>query len=142
MEVTAADVATIPRTNLRVSREEFAAIWRVAERQCAEQGQRGVTDWHAGGVAVACRWLARATVRPTSGPPRAARSPVTERTNLAYEEQIEAEFVAAEQLDMQQPRPTWLHERPGWSEAICATLRWAWRRAGPAPLQVDEAAAS
>lgn len=142
MEVTEADIATIPQTNLRVPRGEFAAVWRAAELQCAEQGRRGVTDWYAGGVAVTCRWLARATVLPASGQPRPARSPMTESTNMAYEELIEAEFVAAEELDIHRPRPTWLQDRPGWSEAICATLRWAWRGSGSAPLGLDEAAAS
>jgi len=50
----------------------------------------------------------------------------------AYEELIEAEFLAAEQLAWR--RPDLVEHRPGWCEGIAATLRWAWRRNGPAPL--------
>ncbi|MCA1681576.1 MAG: hypothetical protein LC700_00050 [Actinobacteria bacterium] len=133
VDVTEADVARIPRRNVRVSRAEFAAVWRTAERL-------GGDDWYAAGVAFTCRWLAWATVRPASGPWHPARAPVTGRTNLAFEELIEVEYLEAEKLDMRRPRPEWLLGRPGWSEGICATLRWAWCRTGPAPLRVEEAA--
>lgn len=135
MEVTEHDIARIPVGNLRVPRGDFAAVWAAAERRCTELGERGVTDdWYPAGVAVTCAWIATATVRPISGRPFAARSPVTRLTSLAYEERIEAEYLAAEQLDVR--RPDLLASRPGWCEGIRATLRWAWRRSGPAPLQV------
>ena len=35
---------------------------------------------------------------------------------------------------------TCVEHRPGWCEAIVATLRWAWRHEGPAPLPVVSAA--
>lgn len=135
MEVTEHDVARIPVGNIRVSRDEFAAVWAAAEHRCAELGEQGVTDdWYPTGVAVTCAWIAAATVRPVSGRSFAARSPVTRTTALAYEELIEAEYVAAEQLDVR--RPDLLASRPGWCEGIRATLRWAWRHSGPAPLPV------
>lgn len=134
MEVTASDVARIPRSNLRVPVTDFAQVWTAAERRSREQGERHVIDWYAGGVALTCRWLAAATVRPAEGRPYLAKAPVTKRTARAHEELIEAELLAAEKLDMQRPRPYWLAKRPEWSKAICATLRWAWRRSGPPPL--------
>ncbi len=137
MDVTADDVAKIPRSNLRVPRDGFGAFWSAAERYSDEHP----TDWYSAGVIETCRWLATATVRPKNGPRRPARAPVTHRSARAYEELIEAEFLAAEKLDMRRPRPNWLQNRPGWSEAIAATLRWAWRGSGPPPLDVEHAAA-
>jgi hypothetical protein len=138
VEVTPRDVAKIPAGNIRVPREEFAALWAVAEQYLREHP----LDWYAAGIVVTCRWLAEAIVRPASGRPRPARSPVTERTRGALPELIEAEYLTAEKLDMQRPRLAWLRDRPGWSEAICATFRWAWARTGPAPLRVEERTAS
>jgi hypothetical protein len=60
---------------------------------------------------------------------------VSGREVLAYEELIEAEYLAAEQLG--QRCPDLLEHRPGWCEAIAATLRWAWRHEGPVPLPVQ-----
>lgn len=135
MAVTEQDVAGIPVGNLRVSREEFAAVWVSADQRCAVLGEQSVTDdWYPAGVAVTCAWIATATVRPVSGRSIAARSPVTRTPALAYEERIEAEYLAAEQLDVR--RPDLLASRPGWCEGIRATLRWAWRHSGPPPLPI------
>lgn len=76
-------------------------------------------------------------VRTRSGRRFLAYSPVTDRTATAYEELIEAEYLAAELLDVRQPEL--LVVRPGWREAIRATLRWAWRRSGPPPLELPTA---
>ncbi|WP_089299625.1 hypothetical protein [Haloechinothrix alba] len=140
MEVTEQDIARIPRGNVRVPVAEFVEVWRAGERRNEEQTARGVRDWYAAGVIMTCRWMATATVRPNDGRRwYPARAPVTSRTRGAYEELIEAEFLAAEKLAMKQPRPAWLAKRVGWIEAVCATLRWAWRRSGPAPLELDAA---
>ena len=141
MQVTEADIARVPRTNLRVPRAEFAAVWVAAERRCDEQAHGGGHDWFAAGVAITCEWLATATVHSFDGGWFPARAPVTESTRRAYEELIEAEYLAAEKLDMRRPRPRWLAERPGWIEGVCATLRWTWHRIGPPPIQVGERAA-
>lgn len=138
--MTEADIARVPVGNLRVPRAEFVAVWAAAEQLCHDQGRRGVTDWHAAGVAVTCEWLATAVVRARSDRSYPSRSPVTRRTTRAYEELIEAEYLAAEKLALRHPQPEWLAAQPGWSEAVCATLRWAWRHAGPPPLQVPTAA--
>ena len=132
MQVTEADVARIPVGNLRVPRAEFGAVWAAAERRCGEQGARGITDWYAAGVAITCRWLATAIVEGPRGRRGPAYAPVSGRRDSAYEELIEAEYLAAEQLDLR--RPDLVEHRPGWCEAIRATLRWAWRHAGPPPL--------
>jgi len=141
VDVTPTDIARIPAENLHVSRAEFVAVWTAAERRQTEQARQHVTDWYVGGVVVTCRWLARAIVRPATGPFRPARSPVTHTTKMAHPELIEAECVAAELLDMRRPRPTWLEGRPGWSQAIVATLNWAWRRTGGPPVEVARSAA-
>jgi hypothetical protein len=141
MDVSAADIAKISAANVRVPRAEFAALWRRAERLHDEQVRRGVSDWYGAGVVVTCRWLANAIVRPeTGGPCHPAPSPVTERINVAYEELIEAECVAAERLAMRRPVPTWLKHRPGWIEAVVTTLNWAWRRYGSPPLDIGQSA--
>lgn len=138
VQVTEADVARIPVGNLRVPRADFVAVWTAATKASAARASAGVTDWYVGGVAATCRWLAGGTITPSVGRPYPARAPVTRRSARASEELIEAEYVAAELLNARSPRPQWLVERPGWSEAICATFRWAWRRSGPSPLPLEQ----
>lgn len=130
VDVTEQDVAAVPVGNLRVARGDFALVWVAAER---ELGQ-GPGDWYACGVAVTCRWLATATVRPASGRWYVQWAPVTKRTGSAYEELIEVEYLAAEALLARRPVPRWLALRPGWAEGIVATFRWAWQRTADAPL--------
>lgn len=132
MEVTAADLARVPPQNVRVLPAEFGAVWAMAEHRSASQAARGVTDWFAGGVVVTCRWLAGAVVTDQTGRQRMPCSPATGRSVRAYEELIEAEYLVAEGLDS--TRPDLVEHRPGWCEGIRATLRWAWRCNGPAPL--------
>ncbi len=134
MEVTEHDVARIPVRNLRVPLDDFVAVWRAARRRGWEQGELGVTDWYSGGVAATCTWIAGAMVQTPNGRRIPARSPATNRSATAYEELIEAEYLAAELLDVR--RPNLLVHRPGWCEAVRATLRWAWRRNGPPPLDL------
>lgn len=136
--MTDADVARIPPGNLRVPRAEFAAVWAAAEQLCDEKAGRGITDWYAGGVAITCAWLAAAVVETRAAGRHPAYSPVTKRRAMAYEELIEAEFLAAELLDVR--RPDLLVDRPGWCEAVRATLRWAWRHEGPPPLALPATA--
>lgn len=134
MEVAENDVKRIPLRNLRVPLPEFVAVWVAAEQRATEQAEQRVTDWYIGGVVVTCQWIARAVVRPSSGPWRLARSPVSRRTVAAHEELLEAEYLAAEVLDIR--RPDLVEHRPGWCEGIRATLRWAWRHSGPPPIDV------
>ena len=133
MEVSSHDLERLPVDNLRVSRAEFAAVRQAAERRSAQETRRHVTDWHAGGVVVTCRWLAQAAhAGDASG--RLERSPVTERLARADAERIEEECLAAERLLLRRPRPAWLQARPGWIEAVVATFDWAWRGTGSPPL--------
>jgi hypothetical protein len=140
MDVTEEDVARIPRRTLRVPQGEFVAVWIAAERHQDDQARRGVADWYGAGVLVTCRWLANATVRPVSGPWRKEPAPISRRQAGAYEELIEAECLAAEKLLIRRQR--WMAYRPGWVEGILATLCWAWRRSGPAPIEAGHSAAS
>ena len=130
VDVTDQDVAAIPVGNLRVPRGDFVAVWAAAERELGQVPG----DWYAAGVAVTCRWLAAATVRPASGRWYLQWAPVTSRTGSAHEELIEAEYLAAEVLLLRRPVPAWLADRPRWIEGIVDTFRWAWRREADAPL--------
>lgn len=138
MKLTAADVEGVPATNLHIPVGDFVAVWAAAEAAHEDRVRRHVPDWYGTGVIVTCRWLAQATVRPETGRWYPADSPITERSNMAYEELIEAEARAAEVLEMRQPRPRWLQARPGWVEGVVATFAWAWRRTAPPPIHVSE----
>ena len=131
VRVTEADIARIPVGNVRVPRTEFAAVWAAAEDRTRPRDE-GVSGWFTAGVAVTCRWLAGAVVEVVPGRRGLAASPVGKREVRAYEELIEAEFLAAERLADR--RPDLVEHRPGWCEGIAATLRWAWRHDGPSPL--------
>lgn len=135
MEVTENDIRRIPVRNLRVPLEDFVTVWSTVEQLATKQAERRIVDWYTGGVLVTCQWIARAVVRPALGGPwRLARPPVSGHDERAYEELIEAEYLAAELLDVR--RPDLLESRPGWCEGIQATLRWAWRHSGPPPISV------
>lgn len=127
-------VDAIPRRNIRRSREDFAALWRAAERS-----QEIDNTWRGAGVTMTCRWIAQATARPAEGRPYMARSPVTSRAVLAYEELIEAELLAAEKMAIHPP--AWLDSQPGWLDAVIATLNWAWMARGDPPVRFLSAAA-
>lgn len=132
MDVTEPDVTGIPIGNLRVPREEFVIVWREAARLSEQQGQRGELDWYCGAVAVTCRWMAAAPLHSPHGDDL-TRSPATRVRSLAFEELIEAEYLAAQNLEQ---RRADLAARSGWCEGVRATLRWAWRRNGPPPLEL------
>ena len=131
--MTEADIAQVPVGNMRVPRAAFAAVWTAAEDRDGAAAA-GVAPWFRAGVVATCRWLAGARVDSVIGGRRLAPSPMSGREVLAYEELIEAEYLAAEQLG--QRCPDLVEHRPGWCEAIAATLRWAWRHEAPAPLPV------
>jgi hypothetical protein len=130
MEVTARAVDHIPGTNLRIPRDEFVALWRLAEHITESSG----ADWYVAGVAMTCRWLACAAVPSILGGWELAWAPVTERPGLAHEELIEAELLAAEVQAIRNPGG--IDGRPGWLEGIVATLRWAWAGSSAAPLEL------
>ncbi len=131
MEVTESLLDRIAVGNLRVPREAFGALWVEAERLNSEQSGRREPDWYPAAVAVTYRWLAGAVVQDQTGRRTPAEAP-TGRQARAYEELIELEYLAAEQLDVR--RPDLVRHQPGWCEGIRATLRCAWRHEGPRPL--------
>lgn len=130
MEVTARAIDNIPRGNLRVSRDSFVALWRLAEHL----GEANPADWYAGGVRATCRWLACAAVPSILGGWELAWAPVTLRSNLAHEELIQKELLAAELQIVRHPGG--IEGRPGWLEGIVATLQWAWAGSSVAPLEL------
>lgn len=137
VEVSAQMVAAIPRGNIRVPREQFAALWRAAER-----AQQTENTWRSAGVVMTCRWLAGAVVRPPDARPYMARAPVTGRTVSAIEELIQAELLAAEKMALRRPVSVRVQNRPGWLDAVIATLNWAWLGRGEAPVPFEHPAAT
>jgi len=143
VELTARVIDEIPRGNLRVPRSEFVAVWADAARLCDEQERGGVGGgWYAAGVAHTCRWIAGATVvfnYPHGPKARPASAPITSREARAHEELIEAEVLAAERMAIRHPNG--IEGRPGWLDAIAATLTWVWRGSGVLPLEIRRAEA-
>lgn len=131
MHPTSSEATRIASGNVRVPREEFLTVWQEACRRDAAAADHGGTDGYAAAVVQTCRWLAAAPLRTAlcGGLPR---SPVTLRSCLARAESIEAEWQAAQRDDRFAAD---LAARPGWCEGVRATLRWAWRGQGPAPLE-------
>jgi hypothetical protein len=138
--VTDRDIAGIPARNLRVSREVFGEFWREAEAYSAAETAAGRPSWRAGGWVIACRWVACSTTE-VNGRRSLALRPITGGTPVAYEELIEAEYVAAEILAAKDPATRRYADRPGYVEAVCAVLRWVWRRNGPRPVVAPATAA-
>ncbi|MEU7811836.1 hypothetical protein [Pseudonocardia sp. NPDC049154] len=132
MHVGARHLSSIPTGNLRVGREAFAELWLAAEAQAEQSASLGQTDWVAGGVAMTCRWLAGASVE-FNGRRRLPLSPIMHGSRPAFEELIEAEYLAVVSMEAQPLEQRLYGDRPGYVEAVAATLRWAWRRSGPVP---------
>ncbi|GAA4536661.1 hypothetical protein [Pseudonocardia xishanensis] len=131
MLVAENDLDRVRLENLRVGLAEFGSVWTAAEERVSAQARAGVTDWFAGGVVLTCRWLAGAVVE-YRGRRRLPVAPITRRTSAAIEELIEAEYIAAVTLTGNPVSPL-VVDRPGFLDAVVATLAWAWRRSGPAP---------
>ncbi|GAA4978194.1 hypothetical protein GCM10025792_24020 [Pseudonocardia tropica] len=124
----------VPAENLRVARTEFAAVWSAAEKRSAERAEAGVLDWYAAAVRATCEWMACAVYRPPWGRPHPAEAPVTRTRASAYEELIDAEYLAAQRFE--ELYPSRAARAPGWGDGTRATLRWAWRGQGPPPIEV------
>jgi hypothetical protein len=95
--VTDCAIARIPARNLRVSREVSGQFWREAEAFSAAETAAGCPSWRAGGLVIACRWLACSTTEVNGWRDLALR-PISGGTPVAFEELIEAEYVAADAL--------------------------------------------
>jgi hypothetical protein len=129
----------IPPDNVSVPVREFARGWFAAEQLHDDRVRRGVSDWYGAGVVGTCRWLARATVRPESGPWYAARSPVTRRQRMAHPEYVDEEMVAAHTLAVRRDKPAWVLAQPGWLDGVLDTFDWAWRRTRDRPpIDMDD----
>lgn len=124
MDVGVEDIDAIPVGNLRVSRADFATLWRAAELL-------GKSDSYAAGVAITCRWIACATV-VFNGRPGPSYAPITRTRQRAHEELLEREYLAAEKQCI------WVagtESRRPIIEGAAATLRWAWKGRGQPPLK-------
>jgi hypothetical protein len=140
VELTARVIDEIPRGNLRVPRAEFVLLWSEAEHLNAENSRAGTGDWYVTGVVGTCRWIAGANVvfnYPHGPRAEPAAAPITRRTARAHEELIDAEMLAVERMAIRHPNG--IEGRPGWLEAVEATLNWAWRRSGVPPLVIRRA---
>ncbi|ODU04276.1 MAG: hypothetical protein ABS81_11040 [Pseudonocardia sp. SCN 72-86] len=140
MSVADDDLRLVRVENLRVGLNEFGAVWAAAEERASARAAAGETDWFAGGVLLTCRWIAGACVE-YRGRRRLPVAPITRRSAPAIEELIEAEYVAAVILASNPVSPL-VVDRPGFLDAVVATLSWAWRRAGPPPLPLQSGATS
>jgi len=123
VEVAEAVVARVADANLRVPRDQFAAVWRAAER-LERQQLPSAADWRAvAGVVAVCRWLAGVV----------DIAPVTGRTVPATPDAVETELDAAMAALDQTPPPAWLSEPAGWTTGVLAAFDWAWQ-GGDLPL--------
>lgn len=131
MEVTERDIRKIPRGNIRVPRDEFVAQWVRAEEMCESAATVDSTIRYAAGVAVTCRWLATAIVKPPDGRPwYQAPGPVTGAT-CAYEELIQSEATASQTKYLVAQRdagPETDRAREEALRGVVATFNWAWFR--------------
>jgi hypothetical protein len=139
MEITGRQIEGIPPGNLRVPRGDFVAVWSAAERSMEELERQGKGDWYLAGVVVTCRWIATAVAPSIQNRMERPWAPVSHRSAAAHEELIEAEYQAAERYWV--TRPGGWPGRPGWLEAVQATLAWAWRGSDRPPLRIDRAEA-
>jgi hypothetical protein len=131
VEVSAEAIAKVPGENLRVSRREFGALWALAENLGGQPGDGGE---YLLGVILTCEWLADQPV-PSVLPSRVAEmpgSPLTRRLQRPMPETIESELLAAHARR---------GGRPELARGVAATLEWAWRGKGRAPLDVSPAVA-
>jgi hypothetical protein len=131
VEVSAETLATVPDANLRVPRAEFGALWALVELLATRPGP---DDDFLIGVLRTCRWLAD---QPVSSDSRERAempaAPFTRQQHAAMPETVEAEFVAAAAAGRRGGRPEL-------ARGVVATLVWAWRGTGAAPLDISAAA--
>jgi hypothetical protein len=134
MRVTSADLARVPGENLRVSAEEFGAVWAAAESRLDEPAH---ADWYLSGVAEVLRWLARATVRPDCGPWFSPAAPVSGRPCRAMPENIETEWLFVQTTSQGLDARARTLDRPGWLDGVTASFLWAWCGTGAPPVDVN-----
>jgi hypothetical protein len=131
--VTDRDIEKIPARNLRVSRAVFGEFWREVEAYAAAETARGASTTRTAGLVLTCRWVACSTTE-VNGRRFLAIRPVGFGDHVAYEELIEAEYVAAEMALVRGPETGRFVNKPGYVESVCTVLRWVWRRNGPRPI--------
>ena len=134
MDLTGSVQARIRWENVCVSQQEFLEVWDRAGQGGVELAQL-TNDWHDQAVAQTCRWLAAVPMR-TALCEGMTRSPVTGRACLASRDVIEAEWNAACRGGFTAD----LAVRRSWSDAVVATLRWAWRGQAPVPVLANATA--
>ena len=134
MDVSSAAVAKVPSLNLRVSRAEFGTLWAFAEHLATQPGPD--YDFLVG-VVFTCRWLAAQPVwSDLISRAEMPAAPLTGRQHAAMSETVEAELVSAAATAARRG------VRADLAHGVVATLTWAWRGTGAAPLNLPHAAAS
>jgi hypothetical protein len=129
MDVTDALVAAVPEFNVRVPRDEFAEMWRAAERWYGVWMPDPAHQGAVTGIVDVCRWLA--TVTDTA--------PVTRRDGHARTASIETEVEAIQAaIDAPHP-PAWFFVPSGWGNGVIACFTWAWL-GGELPLYCFDSA--
>ncbi|MDQ2708775.1 MAG: hypothetical protein M3Z25_14550 [Actinomycetota bacterium] len=119
MDVTDALVAAVPEFNVRVAMDEFAPMWRFAERWHGVWMPNPRTVGTIGGIVDTCRWMAGVT----------DAAPATGRRVRATWETITDEVAYVEDTitQVEQGRtPTWTLRPPGRADGVILTFAWAW----------------
>ena len=137
MELTGSDFDRIRREHLRgVHIPDFARVWLAAEQRADALKAQGREDGYLTGVVWTCRWIANAGVRydmPVNGRRGGlAPSPISRKSESAYEELIEEEAAQAEVMALRQRE--W-PDLPGYIAGVDATFAWTWRRSGRPPIE-------
>jgi hypothetical protein len=136
VDVSAAVVAKVPGQNLRVSRDEFGALWAAAEDW---GGRPGPDDDYLVGVVLTCRWVGSQPVwSSVVGRAEMPAAPYTGRRHSAMPETIDAEYLAAAAGPVAGPhRPV---SRPDLARGVVVTLDWTWHGSRRPPFDISHAA--
>lgn len=137
--VTDLDVAAIPADNIRVDREEFVELWRIAAAVTAKYWNDGGTPPAVCyGTLLTCRWVACARdVGIPAGTWAPAVSPVTARPVTATPTLINVEVAVIASILDRGVYPSgleYLKDFPGLPRAAWNTLAWTWMRYPDPPL--------
>jgi hypothetical protein len=137
VEVSAEVVAKVPGENLRVSQDDFGALWAFVE-DLGSQPYRG--DDFLIGVLRTCRWLGAQPVwSSVVGRAEMPAAPYTGRRHSAMPETIDAEYLAA--AAGQVPRPNRPVSRPDLARGVVVTVDWTWHGSHRPPFDLSRTAA-
>ena len=128
--MTDALLAAVPEFNLRVPLEEFAPMWRAAERWYGVPIANPRNQGKVTGLVDVCRWLAGVTaVAPATGRPMRA-------TWETIEDEVSAIEACFSDIERGAP-PAWTLYPVGRADGVIIGFTWAWL-AGELPTHYFE----